>query len=229
MKSLWAFMTGLSAMVMAGMATYASMPASCKAFPPPVVKVHYETSPVRYDYSKSVEELSAIKSDTADPYGPGAHTYTEGLRADRPTIETRSSEKMITYPLQGLFCIGYDTIDVTVRLKPTIYIANRWRPGRCRDAILAHEERHVKVDHEVMDDFVPRVRAMIHSAVKKVGTMGPLHLEEEDTAENFMTRNIQVAVDEEIKVLHAKITERQSHVDTLAEYQRVSRICESER
>jgi hypothetical protein len=228
MKRLWAFMAGLSAAVAAGMATYAGMPASCKPFPPPVVRVHYESSPVRYDYSKSVEALSAIKSDTADPYGPGAHTHTEGLRADRPTIETRSSERLMTYPFQGLFCIGYDTIDVTVRLKPTIYIASRWRPGRCRDAILEHEEKHVKVDHEVMDDFVPRVRGRIEAAIKKVGTMGPLRLEEEDTTENFMTRNIEVAVDEETRALHARITERQSHVDTLAEYQRVSGICEPE-
>jgi hypothetical protein len=72
------------------------------------------------------------------------------------------------------------------------------------------------------------VKARIEAAVKKVGTLGPLHTEDEDTTTNFMTRNIAIAVDEETKVLHAAITERQSHVDTLQEYQRVSKICEPE-
>jgi hypothetical protein len=37
MKGLWAAMFGMGAMVLAGMATYAGFPATCKPFPHPVV------------------------------------------------------------------------------------------------------------------------------------------------------------------------------------------------
>jgi hypothetical protein len=47
-------MFGMSVMVLAGMATYANFPTSCKPFDAPTIRVSYESSPVRYDYSKSV-------------------------------------------------------------------------------------------------------------------------------------------------------------------------------
>jgi hypothetical protein len=229
MRQKHALVSGLIALLAGGGAVAASFydaaPVTCALFPPPVVTVHYQSAPVRYDFTKSIAELSSIKSDTANPYGPGAHTYTEGLRADRPIIETRSSEKVTTYPVQGLFCIGYNTVDVTVQLKPTIYIAKRWPPGACRDAIMGHEQKHIAVDHEVMADFVKRVKERVMAATRDVGTLGPLRLEDQESTEAYLTGAIRTAINAEADHLHAVITERQSHVDTLPEYERVSRIC----
>jgi hypothetical protein len=197
----------------------------CAVTAAPVINVIPRTADIRYDFSLSSAQLTAQKSDAYSPYAPGTQTVTEGLREDRPTLTARIAEQSAFYPDSNVSCFTYRSIDIYIDLQPTIFIASEWPPGRCRDTILGHEQKHIHVDREVMNEFAQKIGVAVQRAVDEVGAVGPVGADQSGQALGFMKEHVESAMNAIEQPLYDEMRRRQAAVDSLEEYERVGAIC----
>jgi hypothetical protein len=209
----------------AGLLHLAGGGIQCTVTQAPTINIVPRTAEVQYDFSQSSDRLTAQQTDTISPYAPGTKTITEGLRRDQPLITARVATQSLFYPAQNVMCFTYNTIEVDIDLRPTIFIASEWPPGRCRDAILEHEQKHIRVDREVMNEFAQKIGLSVQQAVDGIGAVGPVNAEQADQTRAIMTDHIESAVKALELPLYSEMRRRQGQVDSLEEYQRVGAIC----
>lgn len=218
-------MFGLDLVTVGGLFILASNSYYCQMPKPTEINILPETHEIQYDFSHTTEDLSAVHSNTVSPYASGVDTTTGGLRHDAPVVQTQIKWGTQTRERSGASCIWYDTVTVKITLSPTIYIASDYQSDVCRQAILEHEERHVQVDRDVMNRFAQRLGASLQKAVRAAGAVGPYNVSQQDDMEQKMVTYIQNTIKIEEDAMHTEMRALQSQVDSLDEYERVSKIC----
>ena len=214
-------------MLVSGIGSVHASPVPCYVPKAPKININPITQPIEYDYSKSQEELTAMQSSTVNPYAVNVDTATNGLRQDTPVTQMEVSLGSKGYA-GDVFCMWYDTINVTIQLQPKIYIAEEFKSGRCHDAILEHEKKHIAVDHEVINKYSQDIGQAILSAVNSAGAMGPYNRYELPEMQDLMVEHIKSAVSSKELFLKEDMRRRQSQIDSLEEYEAVSVICSPE-
>lgn len=195
----------------------------------PVISVTPESREIRFDMSQTTAQLTALQSDTVSPYAPGTVTVTDGIRRDRPVTSIKITQNVEQDPVRSIFCMTYNTIEVNIKLQPVIYIAREVAPGPCRNAVIEHEKKHVRVDREIVNDFSQRIGYAVQAAVNEIGAVGPLNMGGEKNAQKAMNEHISNAVKSLELPMFTEMRRRQAEVDSLQEYERVNRICGSSR
>lgn len=197
----------------------------CNVPKAPTIRVQPETANIKYDYSKTTDELTSRGSNTVNPYAANVDTTTGGLRSDRPEI--RSSIKMgtLSYPSLGVGCMWYDSVIVNIKLAPTIFIAKEFQQEPCKSAIVGHEIKHVTVDREVMNKYALEIGKAIQTAVNQAGAMGPFNTNEMARNQDTYIKHVQSAIDSQELLLSKEMAIRQGHVDSIEEYERVGKSC----
>lgn len=191
----------------------------------PRIYITPRTDPIVYDYSKTSAELGVHQSDTINPYGANVDTSTGGLREDKPQLKMEVFWKMREYQ-GGEVCLWYDEVKVDIHLQPKIYIAKEFNKGRCRDAIMTHELKHVQVDRDVMNKYAQLIGQSVQQAVNSMGAVGPYNKHRLDSVQQSMASHIRNAVMQYQLPLQEEMRRRQSQVDSLEEYTAVSKICD---
>jgi hypothetical protein len=206
-------------------------PVTCEMPQAPHINIVPRTGDVVYDYSLNSRQLAMKKSSTVSPYAPGTDTTTGGLREDQPVEKIEISWGYATYTPQNVICLWYDTINVTIDLKPHIYLANDglFATELCREAITDHELKHVKIDRYVMNEHAKRLGAVLQSAVNEGGLVGPFPADQLKDMEKSMSNPINQIVQSLVNQRRAEMSRLQAQVDSLQEYQRVSEICHQAR
>lgn len=197
----------------------------CSVKTTPAVKVTVETDHIDYDFTKSAKHLSAIKNDTVSPYAPGTDTVSGGLREDHPQTRASISWSLEYDPEKNIGCMWYDKIEITVRLDPKIYVAKEFNVGNCREAILAHERRHVAVDREVMNKYATNMGRAVQKAIDQSGAMGPFNMNDQEEMQNRSSQYIESVMKPQRLAMEKEMRTKQGLVDSLAEYERVSAHC----
>jgi hypothetical protein len=202
-------------------------PVTCAMPKAPVITVTPRTADVVYDYSLDGRQLASRRTNTVSPYAPGTDTTTGGLREDQPVETVKVSWGYATYTPQNVVCLWYDTIDVAIDLHPHIYIAKDgyFSAPACRDAIMGHELKHISVDRFVMNKHAAALGELLRTAVNEGGVVGPFPADQLKDMERSMTNPINKIVELQVAARREEMTRLQSQVDSLQEYQRVSRIC----
>lgn len=218
---------GLDVIAAAGLLTLAAAGGNiptCTVPKAPTISINATTQEIRYDYSRTEAQLTAMKSDTINPYAPGTDTATGGLRQDKPEMKMNVR---VGYrgTKNGPTCFWYDSIVVQIELKPVIYIARENQSGSCGAAILEHEKKHIAVDHRVANSFAATVGEVVRNAVNEAGALGPYNADRIDATQKMMIEHIQSAVQSRQLAYESDMRRQQAQVDTLAEYERVSKIC----
>lgn len=197
----------------------------CRMDKAPTISVTPASDPVRYDFSQTTQQLTAMKTDTVSPYAPGTVTLTDGIRRDKPTIKTQITQSIQIDPVRNVFCMNYDTITINIHLQPVIFLASEMPPGKCRDAVLEHEQKHVRVDREIINEFSVKIGQSVQGAVNEIGVMGPLNMDQKDQTQVYMNDHIANAIKFIELPLFNEMHRRQAEVDSLEEYNRVNAIC----
>lgn len=209
--------------------TSAQAAVTCRVPEAPVITVTPRTAEIQYDTSMTSAQLGRMKSDTASPYAPGTDTATGGLREDRPQVRLEVSWGLERHGGQeeGLTCLWYRSVSVSVDMRPKIYIAKDSKFGgkACRDAIAGHEMKHVAADREVMNAFARRLGKALEKAVNEAGPMGPYPPEQVEGAQKALQARMSAILDAQQKVMHAEMAHVQGGIDSLAEYRRVDALC----
>ena len=198
---------------------------TCSVPKAPTIQVLPKTKDIAYDYSQTTQQLTARRTTSPGPYGSNIDTATGGLRADQ--ISTSSNIKMGTmvYQSQNAGCIWYDEVTVNINLNPVIYVAKEYQKEPCKGAILKHELRHVEVDRFVVNKYAQQIGAAIQNTVNKAGAVGPFPASDMNRQQDQLIKHIQAAIKSQEHLLDQEMRTLQSQVDSLEEYERISKIC----
>lgn len=229
----FSFSFSLEPLLTAGLVLASAGQIECSVPKAPEIKIIPDFGAVRYDYSQSEKALTARsrseRPDRVSPYGEGVKTVTHGLREDKPQVRTEVSIGIAEYPDYGIGCFWYDSVTVTIKMFPTIYIAREVGDGVCKDAVLSHEHKHVELDRLVMNKYAHEIGAAVKKAVDGAGAMGPFDMAQQGRIQKGLSGKIRQAVKSRDLALQEEMKELQGKVDSPAEYKRISRICQERR
>lgn len=216
---------GVSSFATDAQATSRDGRVTCSVPKAPLIQVLPKTKDIVYDYSQTTKQLTARRTTSPGPYGSNIDTATGGLRADQ--ISTTSNIKMgtLTYQVQNAGCIWYDEVTVNINLNPVIYVAKEYQKEPCKGAILKHELRHVEVDRFVVNKYAQEIGTAIQTAVNKAGAVGPFAVADMSRQQDQLIKQVQAAIKSQEHLLHQEMRTLQSQVDSLEEYERISKIC----
>lgn len=199
----------------------------CKRQPLPPVRVSPSKSMIQYDHSKSQNQLDRMEIDTVNPYGNSRKTHVGGLMSGEIRVEHQIGFVQERYDALGQACLHYDSVNVTMTINPTIYIASENKAGSCRyHAILEHEKKHVEADRIVVNKYAKRIGDAVSFAINKYGaTFGPFEVERIPSIQAKLQAYVDGIVKGEVEAMNKERMQMQQAIDSYEEYERVSNQC----
>ncbi len=179
--------------------------------------------PVYRNYS--FRELDGMKSHPS-PYPSDQLSHTYGMKSGPIIFMADSKIASQTNPLTKKSCYWYANLNLTIQLKPEIYIAKEIQPHSCYEAaVLKHELRHADIDRELLRDFQPIITQTLTEYVMKTGMLGGVSVTEQDA----MYQRLKDALDNQMNVIHHHIEpvreQRQAQIDTVESYDATAAPC----
>lgn len=197
----------------------------CPTFERAQVKFDVTMAPLKHDYDKSVAQLAAMPGRAPGPRG-AAHGHILGLA--HSSYEHRYSMNARFAPQRGgVFCGALATVTVSIGLSErTVMVAKELPRGTCiHREVLAHEMKHVAVDEKLLKDFIPIAKRRVEDAVARMGTVRARGQEQVMTQ---LRRPLDAVLKETMQDFSRERQKRQAQVDTMQEYERVTRSCDGE-
>ncbi len=220
-------MFGFDPLIIGSLAVLAGGAPSCEMPKGTEINVTPKTLKVKYDYTQSLENIQKVKSDTIDPHGFGGYSITQGYMRGGIKLAPQVKLKYITYERQGLACIWYDSIDVTLEIDPTIVIAREVHQDRCmHGAVLEHEMKHVKVDRKIVNKYASLMGKKLYEGLSERGfKSGLIRASGTQEVMKRMQETVYEIVKHEYRKLELERIDLQRAIDSKGEYDRVSAIC----
>ncbi len=198
----------------------------CKADRAPTINIKTATDEVNWDYSQSEKQLNRFKIDTINPYGNNIITDVGGLMQGGIELSERMSFRNITNNRLQVRCYWFDTITVTLHIKPTIFIASEFPVGTCKhNAIKEHELKHIQVDREIVNKYASLIGQAVKQEVEKQAVFGPYNVSQSKEVEAYMTGRLESMLKYYSNMMGDERKRRQQVVDSLNEYERVNQTC----
>jgi hypothetical protein len=199
----------------------------CRPDKPARVDVRAGSEDIRWDFSKSTEQLRNFDIDTKNPYGDHGHFEVGGLMKGGINMEQTMRFSSLTH--QGLrqICVYYDSVNVRFNITPTIYIANKHQPGTCKhNAIKEHEMKHIAVDRKIVNKYAALVGRMIKAEIDRAAIYGPVPFTQAAQVQSHMKQRMENILRTASAQMEAERAKLQQAVDSREEYDRVSRQCQ---
>lgn len=219
-------MFGLDLMVV-GLVHLASTDVQCRQRISPSVKVTPTQSVIKYDFSKSQDELAQFDIDTISPYDNSVVTHVGGLMAGEIQIEQRIQFVQEIYERVGKGCIHIKDVEVNISMDPTIYIANKHKKGTCKfNEIMEHEKKHVRVDQIVVNRYAKLIGQDVKKSLQTRGVkFGPLDQSELERVQNEIQDSLAKVITRRQDQMSYERKHKQQAVDSKEEYDRISHTC----
>ena len=198
----------------------------CKPDRGPKIDVKTSTDQVNWDYSKSEKDLNRFKIDTVNPYGNNIITDVGGLMQGGIELAERMSFRNITNNRMGQVCYWFDTVTVTLHIKPTIFIASEFPQGTCKhNAIRDHELKHIQVDREIVNKYAALIGKAVKDELDRQAVYGPYKVAQAKEVEKYMTGRLESVLKYYSAMMSDERKRRQQVVDSLNEYESVNKAC----
>jgi hypothetical protein len=184
--------------------------------PPTRIEVLLDTPSIKYDTSLSVAELSRKKE-----HGAGWQTLGLTVMSTKMEVETKGTTWRAP---NGEVCMR-PAIKVTVTAFPqTVYIAREFRPGTCAyQEIMAHEQRHVKVNIEHTRRAVAAFETELRQAFGN-----DIYFGQGSGLSTELQRAIRTGWLPNLKARLAQSSPLHAQIDTAQEYARMGYVCSGE-
>ena len=203
----------------------------CQAKAPPKINVVPSNSKVKYDFTKTKEQLNQVDVDTISPYGPNHKTYVSGLMSGSIQVKSQIGFIQETYDRLGVGCAYLKSIDVEIHIDPTIFVASEYPKGSCmHNAVLTHEYKHVREDQLIVNKYANVIGKALASIVEARGpSFGPYEVAKIPVVQE----NVQKSFGEVLKRYNQQMNEERQHrqqgIDTLEEYQSIGKECKPQK
>ena len=200
---------------------------SCVMPKPTEINVIPRSEEVVYDYTQTLADLQRHESGTINPYSFQGTTIHKGFAENPIRLETRISLDYAPVPRYNALCLWYDKIEITMNITPRVTIAREIYEDRCmHKAVLEHEMKHVKEARRVANAFARMIGAEVHEALKQRGFIaGPVAGANGPHIQGRMQKVVHQIIEHQTRKMEIDYIERQSAIDSLEEYERVSALC----
>lgn len=192
----------------------------CTANPDVPVNVTPLFGTPSYNFNTGLAELQNLSRDA---YHVIPESLTLGLTHYMPVLEIRPMGIAKDLP-DGTTCFHVEKVDITFGYKDvTVYVAKEIPEQSCGfNEILAHEQKHVAVQQKIFDDYIPLLQQKVKTYLAENGTRQSSDYAD---ASNWLYNNLQSLIADIMKDVFTENTRLQRDIDTLQEYERVSRSC----
>ncbi len=206
---------------------YGGSALSCPPYQEPVIDLNIVNKPLRYDLTRDVLSIEALAVGRNGGLAAGARQLPVGLTTSRLQFQSSMEIKMTAFPGDPLLCGQVARATMTLGLEnTTVYVGREFPQGSCAyGEILAHEHRHVQADRELVDAYRPVLFQAVRSALI---AQGRFRAGSRETAQVAAKRVMDAAADDVLRRMEVDRSRRHGAIDTLAEYQRVSYVCNGE-
>lgn len=199
--------------------------SACAGFGPIQVKVDIQVAPLRRDYGRSLAQLASMPGRAPGPVGASTGHI---LGLSQAKYGEQSQLGAMVQPMgDGTYCGGANMLTVAFGYQERIvYVARELPQGSCIHAeVLKHEMRHIAVDEQLLREFAPTIKRRLEATLTQVK---PVRARSKDQAMNALQQPVNAALRQMMQEFGQERDRRQAEVDTVAEYERVSRSCNGE-
>ncbi len=177
------------------------------------------------DHSKSLEAIQDIVGDMRHSI-PQYHELTMGITRYEPTVEFNVPMEIVTYP-NGISCAHVQHADVKIGYRDVrIYVAGEIPQNSCGfKETLDHEKKHIDVNREILDKFVPLIQERFNNYLRFNGNA---QIDNPELAEKILNHKLEEIMSETINQMDAENMRRQRDIDSTGEYNRLAKVCGGE-
>ena len=198
----------------------------CRVVRPPQVKVRTDTDRINWVFNISQRNLNNFEVDTINPYGNSIHTDVGGLMKGGIGMEQVMRFNTVTNNMYQKSCIFYDSINVQLKIEPSIYIASEYPPGSCKhNAIKEHELKHINMDRMIVNKYAQIVGQAIKAEIDGRSIYGPIAVSQEESIREMMRSRMEMILRKVNDQMETERRTRQQAIDNLNEYERVNNLC----
>ncbi len=207
----------------------ASAPAQgiCRMPKPTDIEVIPHAEAVEYDYSRSLEDLQDVETDTIDPFDFNGISYSEGYMKSSIRLQPEIKLGTRTFTAYKAMCVWYDTITIRIDIDPVITIAEEVADDDCMgEAVRNHEMKHVRALRKVVNKYADSMGREVYRQLKDRGFIaGPVPEEHAQQIIDRMYKTVEQVLELEYKKMQIENSEEQSRVDSRQEYEYVASLC----
>lgn len=214
--------------VLAGYLHMAAFQPTCEMKQAPEVTVAATGATVKVDESKDISQLDTFKPNlSASPYGEGIETHIEGLAKGSIGLTGRYEFGTRTYPALNVSCLFVNKVRIEIHLEPTIYIAREYKKGTCHyNAVMEHERKHVAVDRYIVNKYTKILVKAVNNTLKHIGyAHGPFNAAQIPSVQQKIDTVVSSVIGQYSENMSTERNKLQAKIDTLEEYERVSKKC----
>lgn len=129
----------------------------------------------------------------------------------------------------GNACFAVSRVDMVIHYLPTVFVARELSALPCHLAVTQmHEDQHIALDHEVLRDYIPKVKMEILWYLRSQGMQGPFTQGEAPQKAKEMIDGIQKAMQPMIEKMRKERTRKQGAIDTIENYRAEGEKCPDE-
>lgn len=212
-------------------ATDVKSQVKCQPKAAPKVKVLPTKSKVKYDFTKTQNDLERFDIDTVSPYDSRHKTHVGGLMSGNIQLTQQIEFMQEVYDHVGYGCVYIKKIDVKIHVDPTIYVASEHKPGSCmRNEILTHERKHVREDQLIVNKYSKLVGDDLKASLEVGGySFGPYKKSELLNVQKKLQDKLGALVIARHDKMNSERRERQQAIDSIEEYDEISSHCPTSR
>lgn len=192
----------------------------------PVVDLDLPQAAATLDHSQTLQQMAALRSSYAAA-ALGKADHAAGLYTAGFNISWAIEYQSVQHPQTREACIDLSRLAVTIKVNdPKIYIAREVNYGSCLyAAVLEHEQRHARVDRQVLDNARYTIRETLR---RRVMALESVRAGSVTLASELLKSQISDFMQPLMNDLSLERVRLQADIDTKEEYQRVSKLCEDD-
>ena len=207
-----------------GLGTTTAEANSCTMRALPQVMVSLDMPPTHTDTTRTLAQLSQMQNNTR--LGIIDSHQVGGLAVGDIQAQTQIAFDNDVNFFTGDTCVWVQALQVNLSLHSLIYIARELRRSSCDyRELLAHEQKHVTIDREIMNEYRAEIRAFLERRLVENGFVGPVPVSLARNVQADLVRAVGELVDTKMQELHRERDRRQQAIDTPEEYARLNAAC----
>ncbi len=224
-RLLFLFLSGMLLVALPSASPAAAQSNGCSGFPPTKLVFDSVLAPIQRDDGRTIAQLTRLPGRTPGPAGSaGGHVL--GLTLARYGEQSQVSA-LFRAMGDGTYCASASTVTISFGFQQRIvHVASEIPVNSClHGEVLAHEMRHVAVDEALLREMMPMIRIRLDQVLEG---MAPVRSRSQAQAMAAIRRPLESAMRRIMQEFGRERDRRQAQVDTVEEYERVSRVCNGE-
>jgi hypothetical protein len=205
---------------------------SCMAPPQPVVHVDVVEEAALFDMGKNASDLEIFRTEANSGHLPSRY-HDEVHEIKGVTVGNFSASHDVEFRLGEAIasdegCASIKNINITLRFKPIVYVANEFTDHACWfKEIFEHEARHVKIDRDLTAKYKTQIEETLAFAFKNPTdySSGRIPPEDIEAARFRLNDAVGGALAASFDSLMREREDKQLTVDNMGEYTRIARAC----